>query len=375
MIIEMRAPRLAIVGRRGAGKSSLINAIFGSPVRAVGAVKAMTGQGQWLSYEDTRGKLEILDTRGLGEGHKPDEAISEDLPMDEVAKAVKEKCPDALLFIVKAKEVDARIDEDLAQLKHLRAVIMETHDYAAPIVGIVTQVDELDPADVTTPPFEDQEKQRNIETARNLLYEKLRSTLDQSIDVFPVSAYMRFSGHELKADRRWNIDALLEFLIEKLPKSAQMELARISRLKSVQRKVARAVGGIAAALAGGIAAVPIPLADLPVLVALQTSMIGIIAYIAGRKMEADTAKEFMAALGLNVGAGFVLRELARGAIKWLFPGGGLLISGAVAASATYGICEAAIAYFIDEKSEEETKRMLEVTAKKHELTQGAGKQP
>jgi len=42
LIIDARAPRFAFVGRRGAGKSSLLNAIFGSQIAEIGSVKAKT---------------------------------------------------------------------------------------------------------------------------------------------------------------------------------------------------------------------------------------------------------------------------------------------------------------------------------------------
>ena len=47
--------------------------------------------------------------------------------------------------------------------------------------------------------------------------------------------------------------------------------------------------------------------------------------------------------------GFVLRQAARQLLK-LIPGAGNVISGAIASAGTYALCEAAIGYFIDEKS-------------------------
>ncbi|HYO73438.1 MAG TPA: GTPase [Archangium sp.] len=46
LLLEQRLPNLILVGRRGAGKSSLINAFFGAHVAEVGHVKAQTGQGR-----------------------------------------------------------------------------------------------------------------------------------------------------------------------------------------------------------------------------------------------------------------------------------------------------------------------------------------
>ena len=71
-----------------------------------------------------------------------------------------------------------------------------------------------------------------------------------------------------------------------------------------------------------------------------------IGYVGGRPLSMKTATEFLAAMGVNVGAGFALRQIARSLLK-LVPGAGSLASGAVAFAGTMGIGEAAASYFID----------------------------
>jgi predicted GTPase len=61
-----------LVGRRGSGKSSLVNAIFGQQVAEVGHTKAQTGRGRWWVFQGDLGSIEILDTRGLQEGSNPE---------------------------------------------------------------------------------------------------------------------------------------------------------------------------------------------------------------------------------------------------------------------------------------------------------------
>ncbi len=71
VMLEKRPPALVLVGRRGAGKSSLVNALFGAKVAELGHVTAQTGRGRWYDYERDGGAMSILDTRGVQEGSLP----------------------------------------------------------------------------------------------------------------------------------------------------------------------------------------------------------------------------------------------------------------------------------------------------------------
>lgn len=348
-ILDARPPRIAIVGRRGAGKSSLINAIFGEMRAEIGDVKAQTGSGKWHAYKSDSGTLEILDTRGLGEADQPEESFTESAAIDEVQESIEEKCPDAILFLSKAKEVSSRIDEDITQLKQLKESVKTYHDYDIPVIGVVTQVDELSPKSVDKPPFDHEVKQNNIAEAEAVLAAKLNEISAVSVKIIPVSAYFEIEDNIISYDLRWNIDRLVDYLIEQLPNDAQMILAKLAKVKSVQKKLARRIGKNISGITGLIGANPIPLADLPIITGMQMAMISSIALIGGRRMNKKDLREFLSALGLNLAAGFAFRQVSRQLVR-LFPGAGTVISGAIASSGTYALCEASIAYFIDEKS-------------------------
>jgi len=353
LVMDARPPKIMIVGRRGAGKSSLINAFFREKVAAVGSVLSETGEAEWHEFKNSKGSIKILDTRGIGDKTKPKSSNFKN-SIDEIKNAINEDCPDILLFLCKAKEVDAHISEDLKNILEIRDYISDNHNYEIPVISLITQVDELDPKRVM-PPYNDEIKQKNINQAIDAINNIFTDKKIDLINSIPICAYAQYENGKLISDEFWNIDTVLELLIEKLPNNAQLALARISALNSVQTKFSRILIGSTATVCAGIATVPIPIADLIPITSAQIAMITGIAYISGRELSKDSAKEFLVALGANVGVGFALREGARALVKFVFPGAGSVISAGIAFAATWGIGESAITYFIDKKSIEETK--------------------
>jgi uncharacterized protein (DUF697 family) len=84
-------------------------------------------------------------------------------------------------------------------------------------------------------------------------------------------------------------------------------------------------------------------------------MVSGIMYIAGRERSLRAATEFIGALGVNVGAGMVLREGARAVLKF-FPGWGNVVCGMVAGAGTYALGRAAIVYFLEGVSLKDARR-------------------
>lgn len=351
IIVDNRPPRILILGRRGAGKSSLVNAVFKQKVADVGSVVSQTGKAAWHSFNNNKGSLSILDTRGMGDGTRPEFANFAEA-LDEIKSEVRETSPDAILFLCKAKEVDAHIDKDIQNVLTIRKYISSLSGYHAPVAALVTQVDELDPKRVE-PPYEDTQKQENIRRAVDVLQSAFAVTGIDLLKVIPISAYAEYEEDQRVYDNFWNIDVLIEYLMDVLPGSAQLQLARLSSLKRAQRKFARLLVGSTATFSTGIAATPISLADAIPITTAQIAMLTGISYISGREFSKKSAMEFLAAMGVNVGAGFAMREGARALIKFVFPGAGNVVSAAMAFAGTWGIGEAAISYFIENASIEE----------------------
>jgi uncharacterized protein (DUF697 family) len=167
------------------------------------------------------------------------------------------------------------------------------------------------------------------------------------------------SSGEMKADAQ----SFMSLLARQLPNEARVEMVRIARDRPAQIEIAQSLVKSTTAICAAIGAQPIPLADLPILTALQLVMVSGIMYIGGRERSLRAATEFIGALGVNVGAGMILREGTRALLKF-FPGWGNVVCGMVAGAGTYAIGRAAIVYFLEGVSLKDARRTYLASRKK-----------
>ncbi|MBX3197370.1 MAG: 50S ribosome-binding GTPase [Labilithrix sp.] len=366
ILLEQRAPAFALVGRRGAGKSSLVNALFGTKVAEVGHVKSQTGQGKWFDYRSERGAISVLDTRGIQEGSTPTE---DDPAKDAVASILgplRRKVPDVILFLVKATEADSGIDADLAVLERIYAEIEREHRFRPPLVAIATHCDVLEPKGTrlhlaSAEPREDvDEKLARVSEVEHHLETKIKARgklAPHLVWTRGLSSYMSFrESGELRGDERWRVDELVGTLFKHMPDAGRGTFVRIARVRGLQEQLATDLTRATAVICTGVAAVPIPVADLFPITAMQMALVAGIAWLSGRPLDKKAAAEFLGAMGANVGAAVVLREGFRALMKVVAPGLGSMISGAIAFAGTMAVGAAARQYFLRGGSIEDARR-------------------
>ena len=159
--------------------------------------------------------------------------------------------------------------------------------------------------------------------------DRLNKTAAQAFPVFvllgPAHKPSEKSSEILSGLKRGGAQLAGSFELEKMPivptensslrrsrESCQTPLAsrwpESRRIEAVQSDIAHTLVKSTTAICTAIGAQPIPLADLPILTTLQLVMVSGVMYVSGRERSLRAATEFVGALGVNVGAGMLLRE-------------------------------------------------------------------
>jgi uncharacterized protein (DUF697 family) len=327
LFLLQRAPRIVLLGASGAGKVELINGLFG--MATVQAGEENLSDGSWQNFgHSSRGALRLLDAR------RP-------ASLNQLRAALTAEAPDLFVFVRPALKIDEELAADLTHAAEILAVAEKTHGTRPRLLGLLIPNGAAD-----------------VERARQDLHATLHTRNELSDRM--VGTLALSSGSE--AER------LAELIAFELPGEAQLEMARLSGNRVLQKQIAQVVIKSVTAICAAIGAQPIPLADFPILTSIQASMVAGIMHISGREMSVKLAGEFLGAVGANVGLGLVLREGSRAVVK-LVPMWGNAISGAVAGAGAYAIGRAAVAYFIEGVSMQDARGLFRRGRKETKLLQ------
>ncbi len=284
-------PKVAIAGFGKAGKSSLFNAIYGADVAAV----SMRTDETTVAQTRERFGIDLTDTPGFGTGR---------FSLDEVAKS---GALDEQHVVIHVLNGMSAISADDVRLHHL---------LEASIAHRITVVNKVDL-------FEPRERDEFEASAR----EKLGLAAGELLFV--------------SARKGVGIEALIDRIVDLLPEAMQDAFIGQQQgdLALKDRRIRKLVYS-KATVAAAIGAIPLPFADMALLMPLQISMVVAIGHFMGVEINRARAVELIATLG----AGMTLRQASRQLLK-LVPGYGSVLSGGVAFAGTVALGETARIWF------------------------------
>ncbi|MBX6381520.1 MAG: 50S ribosome-binding GTPase [Microbispora sp.] len=296
---------LAIFGKTGAGKSTLVNAIFGEELAKTGVGSAVTKQLTLYSRPD--GILRVYDSRGFEMGESREQVL------DDVAKQVaKTRMGDvgdyihAVWYAIRA--ADRRLEKGQEELiRHLAGL-------GLPVLLVLTQ----------TPLVNGRPDEKTLEFARSI--QERRLPLSPAGQVFFTNAL----ADEILPTVH-GLDELLSATFAVVPEAARSALAAAQQIDlGRKREKALRIVRTSVAAAAAIGASPIPFSDSLLLVPNEIQMIARITAAYGLGVQLSTVSGAVAAL-LDGVISQMGASLAGSLLK-LVPGAGSIIGGAINAA-------------------------------------------
>jgi len=300
--VELGRVNIAVFGKTGVGKSTLVNAIFGEPLAATG-IGAPVTMGSHL-YLDQRGTLGIVDTRGLELGKDDDQIIKEltRALKDSRSKPISEQIHIAWYCI---RGMDRRFEE--FEERFIRTL----DDLGLPVLVVLTQV----------PMRDGQFHPDAVEVARQIEAKNLPIVGGRPFMTYALRDH--FTGQP-----PYGLMEVLGATFHVAPDAVRGALVAAqtidTKLKATQshQAIGAAVTGAAAA-----AAVPIPFSSAAILVPIQLSMMARISHLHGLGLD-KAALLAVASTSIATSAG---RAAASSLLKFI-PGAGTVVGGVINAS-------------------------------------------
>ncbi|RQP11459.1 MAG: DUF697 domain-containing protein [Microbacteriaceae bacterium] len=302
---------LAVFGKTGVGKSTLINAVFGEDLAVTGIGKPVTMDSHL--YLSSAGFLGIYDTRGVEIGDDTETIIKdlEELIRENRKKPMSEQIH-AAWYCVRA--MDRRFEPTEADfVRRLSALEL-------PVIVVLTQVPSRD-------------GQRHAHASA--LADEIKA---ENLPIEGEPILLMAAADDIIGPQH-GLQELLDATFRVVPEAVQDALTAAQKI-DLARKRAKATAAIVAAIAtaGGIGGIPIPFSDALLLAPLQMGLIASVSAIYGIEPDkAAMAATLMPVIASNAGKAAVV-----GLLKFI-PVGGAVVGGIIS-GVTAGAITGAIGY-------------------------------
>ncbi|BAU10161.1 hypothetical protein LEP3755_06410 [Leptolyngbya sp. NIES-3755] len=331
---ELPTTEALLVGKPQSGKSSIVRGLTGVSAEIVGqGFRPHTQFTQQYSYPTPDLPLLVFtDTVGLGDGTQETSEVIREL--------IGELQPDetrAKVLILTIRINDFATDT----LKQIATRIRAKHP-EVPCLLAVTCLHELYPPDVMDHP-EYPPSFADLDRAFSTIQQNFAGLFDRAV-------LIDFTLEEDEFNPTfYGLETFIEALAELLPEAEARTIAQLLNDQNAGKQISDLYHDAGrryilpfSVMAGAAAAIPLPLATMPVLTALQVSMVGALGQLYGQTLSPSQAGGVVSAIA----GGFVAQAIGRELIKFV-PGFGSVIAASWASAYTWALGEAACVYFGD----------------------------
>jgi uncharacterized protein (DUF697 family)/predicted GTPase len=322
-----------LVGKPQAGKSSIVRAITGVAPDIVGqGYQPHTRHTERYSFPDAELPLLVFtDTVGLGDGQsETSEVVQELLGTVELDKR------QAKVMILTVKINDFATDT----LRTIAQSIRSRHPEIPCLLAVTCLHEAYPDVQMDHPAYPPEIAE--VDRAFAQIRQDFAGLFDRAI---LVDFTLEEDGY---TEVFYGLEKLMEDLSGLLPKAEAKAMQQLlsdrdtDQIGNIYRTTARRYIAPFAIMAGALAAVPLPLATMPVLTAVQVSMVGLLGRLYGQQLTPSQAGGVVSAIA----GGFIAQAIGRELVKFI-PGFGAVIAASWATAYTVSLGEAAVVYFGD----------------------------